>query len=385
VLDAADVLRVDLPFIDPIGTAVGTHRNRPLVLVRLRARRPDGTTVEGWGESAALADTTYDQEDAASTYTALVGDMVPTLAEASDRRGALPSVGDLADLVGDRAGAFAFSTVEMAVADAHLRAERRSFAGLLGVEHRRVAPGAVVGLPGSADELIARFDGLRSAGFVRVKVKVAPGVEAIVARAARSSVGTGLLVQVDANGAYGDDAAERLAELDSAGLVCIEQPLGRYDLEGHRRLAEVLETPICLDESLDSPRSVIEAVDSGACSIVCVKPARLGGIGAALEVVGWCAHHRVPWWIGGMFESGYARGVNRALAALPGGALPGDLAPPSTYLSSDLVPAVEGTRDPATGTLSLGVPEGPGMGPVPGPGRPGSPAARRTSVRVGAT
>ena len=384
-LEAAEVIRVDLAFSDPVETAVGTHRRRPVVLVHLSGRGPDGVQLDGWGESAALVDTTYDAEDAASAFTTLEHELLPSLAARSGRSGALVPVGDLAPLLGDGTHPFAYSAVEMAVADLHLRAEQRSFAALLGVEGHRVAPGAVVGLPGSTEELIERCGRLASAGFVRVKVKIAPGAESVVARAARPLTGSGLLVQVDANGAYGDDAAERLSVFDGAGLVCIEQPLGRQDLEGHRRLAELVETPICLDESLDSPHSVVRAVETGACSVVCVKPARLGGIGAALEVIGWCAQHGVPWWIGGMFESGYARGVNRALAALPGGPLPGDLAPVATYLAGDLVPAVDGAIDPATGTLSLPVAAGSGMGPAPELASVRSQVTRRASVTVGTT
>ena len=83
-----------------------------------------------------------------------------------------------------------------------------------------------------------------------------------------------------------------------------------------------MATPICLDESLDSPRAVEEALALGACSVVCVKPARLGGLGAALEVVDRCAGRGIPLWMGGMFETGYARGVITALGALDGMAWP---------------------------------------------------------------
>ena len=77
----------------------------------------------------------------------------------------------------------------------------------------------------------------------------------------------------------------------------------------------------------------------GACSVVEVKPARLGGIGAALEVVESCAAGNVPLWMGGMFESGFARGINTTIAALPGFSWPGDLSPAGTYLAADVVGA----------------------------------------------
>ncbi|HEX7443173.1 MAG TPA: o-succinylbenzoate synthase [Acidimicrobiales bacterium] len=365
VLDGAELLRVDLPFAFPVETAVGTHRHRPVVLVHLTAHRPDGTPVEGWGECAALADTTYDAEDADSAFAWLEASLLPILLRASARSGALPPVGDLDGLGGGAGHRLARSAVEMAVADAHLRSAGRSLADQLEVAGMRVPAGAVLGLPRSVGQLATDLERLAAAGFARVKVKIAPGAEAIIDGAVRPLLGSGLLVQVDANGTYGDDAADRLAPLDDLGLVCIEQPLGRRDLDGHRRLAAALATPICLDESLDAPSSVVEAVETGACSMVCVKPARLGGIGAALEVISWCGDRGVPWWIGGMFETGFARGVNRALAARPGRSFPGDLSSPTTYLTGDLVGPEPGGIDARSGHLTFPVPAGPGLGPAP--------------------
>jgi O-succinylbenzoate synthase len=112
---------------------------------------------------------------------------------------------------------------------------------------------------------------------------------------------------------------------------------------------------------------VVGAVTSGACSVVCVKPARLGGVGSALDVIRWCADAGVPWWIGGMFESGLGRRVTTALGALPGTALPGDLAPPGTYLASDLVGPELTRRVAATGRLLVAVSDEPGMSPPPDP------------------
>ncbi len=71
------------------------------------------------------------------------------------------------------------------------------------------------------------------------------------------------------------------------------------DLAAHARLAARMRTPICLDESLGSPADVVAALAMGACSVVCVKPARLGGLGAALQVIESCAAAGVPLWIGG--------------------------------------------------------------------------------------
>jgi len=360
---SAEVVEVRLPFRVPVSTAKGTHRSRPLVLMGLECARPDGSVVTGWGECAALDDTTYDDEDVDTVWSALTDQLVPALIALVGDGGKLPAPGDLERYRGAARRPLAHATLEMAVADVHLRAGGHSFAELIGVESQIIVPGAVLGLPTTAEQLGSDLVRLHDTGYARVKIKIAPGLETLVDRAVRPLIGSGLIVQLDANGAYGSDAAERLGVLDDLGLACIEQPLGRNDLEGHCQLAAALVTPICLDESLDSPDKVVEAVNGGACSVVCVKPARLGGIGAALEVIAWCDAQAIPWWIGGMFESGYARGVNRALAAISDHSLPGDLAPPQVYLDADLVEPVPGTIDARSGRLGVPVPSGPGMGP----------------------
>ena len=363
--EGAELLWVDLPFVSPVGTAVGTHRARPLVLVRLRCRTADGTEVCGWGECAALADSTYDVEDVAGAWAALEDRLVPALAALSRSAGGrVPAVGRVDSLAPSAPGRpLALAALEMAVADAHLRAAGLPFADLLGVAGAVVQPGAVLGTAASDEELLSRVDARAAEGYVRVKVKVAPGTEerivSALARWADTATGVVPRFQVDANGAFGAD-----------------------DLDSHRRLAARMQTPVCLDESLDSPGRVVEAVSTGACSVVCVKPGRLGGIGPALEVIEWCGARRVPWWIGGMFESGYARGVLRCLAALPGLSLPGDLAPSLSYLDADLVPSVTGRTDPTSGVLVVEVPREPGLGPAPAEDALAAHLVRRSTLAV---
>lgn len=379
LLDGAELVRVDLPMRVPVGTAVGIHRSRPLLLVHLRCRVPaTGAVVDGWGECAALADTTYDAEDVDNAWDTLGGILLPGLGSGTRSLGGLlHSLGALQRLAGlapDRP--LAFAALEAAVADAHLRAAGSSFAGLLGVSGGEVAPGAVVGTAPSPDELVAAVAAVAAEGYVRVKVKIGPGADVAMvaaladwvasASADRAGPSTNVpRIQVDANGAYGPDDIDLVAALDPYGLLCIEQPFARDDLASHRALAERITTPVCLDESLNGTVSVIGAVDSGACSVVCVKPARLGGIGNALDVVEWCGAAGVPWWIGGMFESGVGRRVTTALAALPGRSLPGDLAPPSSYLAVDLATPGPSRVDPSSNTLLVSVHDGPGLAPAP--------------------
>lgn len=372
-VEAVDLVEVALAFRHPVRTARGEHRHRPTVLVRLACSGLGGK-VDGWGECAALADTTYDPEDAGTAWSDLVDRLVPALlGRCAD--GLLPPPAALGDLRREVApeSPLACAALEMAVADAHLRATDTSLAALLDIPDARVAVGAVVGQFASTDELVSRVGALVAGGTTRVKMKIGPGADIEPLAAIRERF-PDLVLQVDANESYTEADLAHLHRLDRFGVLCVEQPFGRHDLAAHARLAAQIDTPVCLDESLTSPGAVVAALDAGACSVVCVKPARLGGIGAALETVVACRSARVPVWMGGMFESGYARRVNATLAALPGFAWPGDLGSPEGYLVEDLV-----SDRPWSGG-SVEIPRVPGCGPSPDPGVVDRLAVRRTHI-----
>jgi len=324
-----------------------------------------GRSVDGWGECAALGDTTYDREDAAAAFSALEGSLVPRLLAQCSATGGLLAMPARLDRhrLGARDYPLAFAALEMAVADAHLRAERRPFATLLGVAGRSVEPGAVLGISSSIGALVANVEALANQGYTRVKMKIGPGWDSTPLQAVRAAVPE-LRLQADANESYGPADEDHLASLDRFGLLCLEQPFDRDDLDGHARLAARMDTPICLDESLTSPSRVSSALDLGACSVVCVKPSRLGGIGSALSVIEDCTASDVPLWMGGMFESGFARGINATLAALPGFTWPGDLSPARSYLADDLVEAIR-PHQRGEGGLVISVPTADGFGEHP--------------------
>jgi O-succinylbenzoate synthase len=255
----------------------------------------------------------------------------------------------------------------MAVADAHLRAEARSLAEVLGVHDATVPIGAVVGQFPTVESLAAEVARLYEQGFSRIKVKIGPGWDREPLHAIRRATPS-LLLQADANGSYDRSDLDHLRGLDRFGLLCIEQPFDRTDLDGHRLLAERIDTPVCLDESIDSLETARDALAIGACSVICVKPARLGGIGQALALIHACSGDGVPLWMGGMFESGFARGLNTTLAALPGFSWPGDLSPAHWYLEEDPAKRPDPTRSGPGDVLCARPPRGLGLGhPSPDP------------------
>jgi O-succinylbenzoate synthase len=298
---------------------------------------------DGWGECAALSTAGYTDEWADGAADVIEHELGPRLLARQP--------------VSDPDHPMAVAAVELAVLDAELRASGTSLATRLGAVTDRVPSGIALGLDATVDDVAEAVD----AGYRRVKLKVAPGHDVEVVRAVRAAF-PDLALQVDANGAYTAADTARLRDLDAFDLLLIEQPLAVDDLDGHAALARSLRTPICLDETITSVAAAEEALDRRACSIVCVKAGRLGGIHEAVRLHDVCQAIGVAVWCGGMLESGLGRAANLALAALPGFRLPGDLSASGRWYADDLTEPVE--LD-AEGYLR--VPSGPGLGVTPRP------------------
>jgi len=272
---------------------------------------------------------------------------------ARDRIGAAELEGALAPVRGHR---MAKAALEMAWLDLELRAAGRSLAEYLGAVRTEVDCGVSVGIADTTEELLETVAGYLDQGYRRIKLKIEPGLDIERVRAVRERCGRQVLLQVDANAAYTLDDADHLARLDEFDLLLIEQPLPEEQLLAHAKLARRLTTPICLDESITSAAVAAEAIEMRACSIVNIKPGRVGGYLEARRIHDVCAARGVPVWCGGMLEAGSGRAANLALAALPDFTLPGDTSASDRYFHQDITQAfvLENGR--------LRVPTGPGLG-----------------------
>lgn len=355
--------RVRLDLVTPFRTSFGTEIQRDALLVH--AVGPDD---HGWGECVAMSEPRYSPEwvDGAEQVTARF--LAPGLTRPDLDA---VSTGELLATVNGHP--MAKAAVECAVLDAGLRRTGVSLATALGATRDRVPAGVAVGIATSTAALCDTVASYVDAGYRRVKLKVQPGHDIEAVRAVRERFGDDLLLQVDANAAYTPADIAHLRRLDAFGLALIEQPFAADDLLGHAQLARAIDTPVCLDESITSLRTAELALELGACSVINIKPGRVGGLLEALRIHDLCLAREVPVWCGGMLETGVGRAANAALAALRGFTLPGDLSASDRYFADDItepLPLVDG---------QLLVPTGPGIGTEPVAERM---ATHTTSVRV---
>ncbi|HSQ36996.1 MAG TPA: o-succinylbenzoate synthase [Acidimicrobiia bacterium] len=325
------VLReIALSLREPFRTSSGiTHHRRILVV---EAADADGAV--GWGECVAEEAPAYSAETVDTARSAITAWVAPAVL---GRPFAGPEAVFPALEKAFRGHPMAKAAVEMAAWDLAAQKAGSPLAGLLGGTRERVETGISLGIQKTTQALARLAAAAVAEGYRRVKVKVAPGEDVALAAAARQAVGEAFPLALDANAAYSLADLPVLQRLDAVAPAMIEQPLAADDLSGHARLQEVLQAPICLDESVTSAARAADMIALGAGRIINIKPGRVGGHSAARAIHDLARRHGVPVWCGGMLESGIGRAHNVALASLPNFILPGDLSPSRRYWKRDVV------------------------------------------------
>jgi o-succinylbenzoate synthase len=325
-----EAFRLRLALVHEFQTS--SHRKSFLEHVLLRVTDAEGAV--GWGEMASPSDPYYCAETVDTCWLVLERYLAPLLLDhawehPSEVRARVARV---------RGHHFVKAGLDIACWDLWSRAQGVSLARALGGERTAIAAGVSLGIEHSVDDLVAQVGHHVAGGYSRVKLKIAPGWDAVPARAVRQAY-PDLLLQVDANGAYAEEPAHlaALGSLDGAGLLMIEQPFAPSELLASARLQARLGTAVCLDESVETSGELETALALGACRIVNIKVSRMGGLTAARAAHDICRSRGIQVWCGGMHEFGIGRAANVALASLPGFGLPSDVSGSDKYFARDVV------------------------------------------------
>lgn len=138
------------------------------------------------------------------------------------------------------------------------------------------------------EQLVDETHAAKAQGFRGAKIKVGrPSIAEDMARlsAVREAAGDAFEIMVDANQAFTVAEARRRAHAFAPLMLAwLEEPLPAEDLGGHVELAAAATMPIAVGESLYHAAHFREYLERGACSIVQVDCARIGGITPWLKV-----------------------------------------------------------------------------------------------------
>ena len=243
------LLWLSIPFKQPFTTAAGSAKARDLVLLRVEE---DGQV--GYGEAAPF-----------EPYDGV-------------------SVGEVARVLQERMTPTGFAQVHTADEMAFLDLEGRKL-GIPALELEADSVPVNFTLAGATPEAVAASASAALAdGYGCFKLKVGLADDEARVAAVRDAVGPDALLRLDANGAWSPaDAIARIERLAGYGIEFVEQPcVTLEDLAAVRRACSV---GIGADESVQSADDVHAAARAGACDVVSVKLAPMGGVSAARRAI----------------------------------------------------------------------------------------------------
>ncbi|OBQ05863.1 MAG: hypothetical protein AN482_15665 [Anabaena sp. LE011-02] len=295
-------IKQKLPTLFKTSYGVNTHKNCILISVHTQG-------LVGWGECVASEHPSYSYETVKTARHILEDFLIPITMQCD-----LDTVDDLPDFSAIRGHLIAKAALENALWDLLAKSQNVSLSQIIGGVKTKVEIGCSIGIqkdiPTLLDKVATRLDD----GYRRIKIKIKPGWDIEPVRAIREHY-PDIQLMVDANSAYTLADTPLFQKLDLFNLLMIEQPLAHDDIIDHAKLQTIINTPICLDESLYSVQQAQRAIDLQAGRIVNMKVGRVGGFRHALQIhdtmqaAGW------QMWCGGMFETPIGRVVNLHLAA----------------------------------------------------------------------
>ncbi len=296
--------RTSSALASPIRAAAQRHDVREHLFVSIE----DGGAV-GFGEVSPQPTPINGDPSLDSVVIALREEVLRRLAtmrRASDRPPAWAMVHQAA---GPRSSSVvAWSLIEMALIDLSLRVEGRALDDLWPSSTEPATMGTVSLLddePWMVDRDVAR-----------VRAKLRPGALNPGRMDRLAGLERPVIIDYNCSGTSVDDVLRDLDVLMNAvPVVAVEQPFEPGNLITHAELAARRVVDVSLDEGVRSMMDLRRIERYRAASMICVKPARLGGLAVARTVIEAAKAAGIRPYVGGFFESPLARSVHRRLAA----------------------------------------------------------------------
>jgi O-succinylbenzoate synthase len=319
--------KVALPMITSFTISHGTLTEKPTVIVKVETA--EGIT--GYGEAAAMPVPMYNHETVDTCMVILKNHIAPLVLNKQIH--SIEEVMNLLSVI--KRNNMSKEGLETALWMIRSIQEQRSLKDLLGGTREKIPVGMSIGIQETVEATLAEVQHSLERGYRRIKLKIRPGWDVSVVEAVRKAFGE-ISLMVDANSAYTLDDIETLQALDQYHLLMIEQPLADDDLVDHAFLQSKIQTPVCLDESICSAEDARKAISIGACKIINIKPARVGGLLESKKIHDLAEKHGVGVWCGGMMETTIGRAFNLAIASLPNYIYPADMSSPAEFYGDDL-------------------------------------------------
>ena len=328
IFEKFEIHHLKLRLKKPFETSFARFQNKDTVFVK--AFTKEG--LVGLGESPALPFPFYSYECTDTTILILEKFILPQLIE--------KEINEIEELEKSYSHIKGHNMAKTGVEAAfwHLKSQEanKPLWQLWGGVRKEIEAGISLGLEKDVETLVTKVEKALEKGYQRIKIKIKPGMDIKIAEAVRKKFPK-IKLMFDANSAYTLKDVKIFKELDEYNLLMIEQPLAHDDFIDHVKLQKELKTPICLDESIHTFDDARKAIEIGACKIINIKPARVGGYWQAKKIAELCEKQAIPVWCGGMLETGWGKMFNIHISSLNNFKLAGDTSGTDQYFEEDII------------------------------------------------
>jgi L-Ala-D/L-Glu epimerase len=314
VLSIANVTAeaLDMELTEPFGIATGAQHVAANVLVSVTLS--DGTV--GIGEAAPFPAVNGETQAAVSSALSTASSSLSGLDALRFR----PTIGVAEHAL--RGTPTALAAFESALFDALCRRAKISLWSFFGGAEKELVSDITIPTGNAEHAGNAAQRAIRD-GFSTLKVKVG-GVPFDHDRARLDAIveaAPSARLVLDANASLSADAA--LALLEALGhakgqVALFEQPTGKTDLDGLRRVREHGGVPVAADESACSAADVLQLISAQAVDAINIKTMKCGLL-EAMDMIAIARAADLGLMIGGMVESKLSMTVSACLAAGLGG------------------------------------------------------------------
>jgi len=264
--------------------------------------------IRGVGEVSPQSTSLNGDPSVAEVLRELKDLAIPQFHEVCSREGAIPSWTRITRFAGPRSSSFfAVALLEMAVLDYELRKK--------GQKIPDIWPAAFETPMLSTVSILDTEEWPSTEGAQRIRVKTSPGEISESQLLRLRTLSKPVILDFNCSALTDDDVISQVAALqDIVDIVAVEQPFAAGNVVDHARLSEQLHVGVSLDEGVRSIRDLEQIARYSAAKLVCVKPARVGGLANARAMIARAHSLGIDAYVGGFFELSYARKVHSHLA-----------------------------------------------------------------------
>lgn len=326
-IEKIELFHIKMPLNFNFKTSKTSINYRETIVVKIE----DEFNNKGYGEVVSFNEPFYTNETLAVSKKVLMNEYIPKLINKD-----MKHPYDIHKYIGVTYP-MALAGLENALIDLHSKRNRKSIMEFVFNEktNGQIYAGVVLG-DLEISTLIKQIEDYKKEGYTRFKIKIKPQDGFRKLKVIRESY-PDIKLLADANKSYSIEQIDELKKFDQLNLLCIEEPLNSESLLEYQRLQKELNTPICLDESIQTVQGLKTAIQLEALKVVNIKVGRVGGLYYAKKMIELCRENDIKYWIGSMVESGISKMLHVHLASLKDTFIPGDLSSSNRYFKKDII------------------------------------------------